>query len=162
MVGGRTALELGGFAHYAFSTGPREVHLYGDEPMPGWLGKLPIETSFVFHSARKLFRAKPISRGLEALKSVMADDEASNPTTIQSSLTWMHLGDGYWPIMLSTPERAVLELLDELPDRETFHQAEMGKRLAEVEKSLAVLKFAVFSEGSIMLALLLKLVFFHR
>ena len=37
---------------------------------------------------------------------------------------------------------------------------EMDKRLAEVEKSLAVLKFAVFSGGSIILALLVKLVFF--
>ena len=38
--------------------------------------------------------------------------------------------------------------------------AEMDRRFAEVEESLAVLKFAVFSGGSIMLALLLKLVFF--
>ena len=39
-------------------------------------------------------------------------------------------------------------------------RAEMDNRFAEVEKSLAVLKFAVFSGGSIMLALLIKLVFF--
>ena len=39
-------------------------------------------------------------------------------------------------------------------------QAEMEKRFAELEKSLAVVKFAVFSGGSIMLALLIKLVFF--
>ena len=38
--------------------------------------------------------------------------------------------------------------------------AEVDKRLAEVDKSLAVLKFAVFSGGSIILALLIKLVFF--
>ena len=38
--------------------------------------------------------------------------------------------------------------------------AGMDERLAEVEKSLAVLKFAVFSGGSIILALLVKLVFF--
>ena len=38
--------------------------------------------------------------------------------------------------------------------------AGMDKRLVEVEKSLAVLKFAVFSGGSIILALLVKLVFF--
>lgn len=39
-------------------------------------------------------------------------------------------------------------------------KAEMDKRFAEMGKSLAVLKFAVFSGGSVMLALLLKLVFF--
>ena len=38
--------------------------------------------------------------------------------------------------------------------------AEMNKRFAKIDKSLAVLKFAVFSGGSIVLALLIKLVFF--
>ena len=37
---------------------------------------------------------------------------------------------------------------------------EFEKRLAEVDKSLAIVKFAVFSGGSIVLALLIKLVFF--
>ena len=124
-VGGRTALELNGLAHYASSTGPREIHLYGDEPAPGWLGKLPVDASFVFHNARKLFRAEPISDGLESLKSSMASDERSDFVTIHGSLTWMAFGDGNWPIVLSTQERAMLELLDELPDRETFHQVDV-------------------------------------
>ena len=34
-------------------------------------------------------------------------------------------GQGDWPLTLSTPERAILELLDELPDRESFHQVNM-------------------------------------
>ena len=38
--------------------------------------------------------------------------------------------------------------------------AGMDERIAEVQKSLAVLKSAVFSGGSIILALLVKLVFF--
>ena len=38
--------------------------------------------------------------------------------------------------------------------------AEVDMRLAEVDKSLAVVKFAVFSGGSIIVALLIKLVFF--
>ena len=38
--------------------------------------------------------------------------------------------------------------------------AEVDKHLAEMDKSLAVVKFAVFSGGSIILALLIKLVFF--
>ena len=38
-------------------------------------------------------------------------------------------------------------------------QAEMEKRFAEVEKSLAVVKFAIFSGGSIILVLLITLVF---
>ena len=124
-VGGRTALELNGLAHYLSSAGAREVHLYGDEPAPGWLGKLPIGTSFVFHNARKLFRTEPISDALENLKTLMAADGPSNLVTIHGSLKWMHFGDGNWPMVLSAPERAILELLDELPNRETFHQADV-------------------------------------
>ena len=124
-MGGRTALELHGFAHYPSSEGPREVHLYGDERAPRWLGKLPIATPFVFHNARKLFRAEPIAAGLEGLKSAMAVDGPSHQVQIHGSLTWRYFGDGDWPIVLSTPERAVLELLDELPGGETFHQVDM-------------------------------------
>lgn len=124
-VGGRTALELDGLAHYLSSAGPQEVHLYGDEPVPGWLRKIPIDTSFVFHNARKLFQAEPICEALEGLKSISAADRPSNLATIHGSLKWKCFGDGDWPIVLSTPERAILELLDELPDRETFHQADM-------------------------------------
>ena len=124
-VGGRTALELDGLAHYASSAGYREVHLYGDEPAPGWLGKLPIETPFVFHNARKLFRDESISQALESLKSALASDQQSSLVTTHGSLTSIHFGDGDWPIVLSTRERAILELLDELPDKETFHQADV-------------------------------------
>ena len=48
----------------------------------------------------------------------------------------------------------------EMDERFAELRAEMDKRFAEVEKSLAVLRFAVFSGGSIVLALLVKLVFF--
>lgn len=34
-------------------------------------------------------------------------------------------GQWDWTLILSTPERALLELLDELPQRETFHQVDM-------------------------------------
>src|SRR5215831_18999154 len=47
-VGGRTALELEGFAHYLTAAGPREIHVYGLKAPPGWLSKLPLETRFVF------------------------------------------------------------------------------------------------------------------
>jgi hypothetical protein len=34
-------------------------------------------------------------------------------------------GSGDWPLTMSASERAVLELLDEVPERETFHQADV-------------------------------------
>ena len=125
VVGGRTALELHGFSHYTSSSGPREVHLYGDEPAPGWLKKLPIETPFVSHNARKLFRAEPIAKGFETLNDILSSDEPDFRMPIHGSLTWTDIGDWDWPLVLSTPERAILELLDQVPREETFHQVDM-------------------------------------
>ena len=79
----------------------------------------------MYHNARKLFRAEPISDVVSDLRFEMASVGPSNLPTIHGGLTWMHFGDGDWPIVLSTRERAILELLDELPDRETFHQADV-------------------------------------
>ena len=125
VVGGRTALELDGLGHYVSSAGPTEIHLYGDQRAPSWLRKLPVETSFVFHNAQKLFRAEPIINVFENLETVMAGGQPSQLGTIHGSLTWIHFGNGDWPIVISTRERALLELLDELPERETFHQADV-------------------------------------
>jgi hypothetical protein len=44
---------------------------------------------------------------------------------LQDSWTVQTWGQWDWPLALSTPERAILELLDELPKRESFHQADM-------------------------------------
>ena len=121
VVGGRTALEQQGFAHYASSGPPGEVHLYGDAGAPGWLGKLPLATVFVLHNAHRLFPDEPIGEGVGRFRAALADGALD---TLYGSLTWGRLGEVEWPIVLSTPERAVLELLDELPDRETFHQAD--------------------------------------
>ena len=126
IVGGRTALELQGFAHYLPIHGPREIHLYGDERPPHWLLKLDIGSRFVFHNAKRLFREEPIARGLGAL-SVNLKTESTLISTdpIHGGLTTLPWGHWDWPLTLSTPERAILELLDEVPKRETFHQADM-------------------------------------
>lgn len=104
VVGGRTALELHGYAHY-LSQGVTEVHLYGPEPPPTWLRQLPLEAVFRYHNSATLFAGSSGVVGEFAVVSLG--------------------GAGEWKMTISTPERAVLELLDELPERETFHQADM-------------------------------------
>ncbi len=124
-VGGRTALEFAGFTHYSPKGGPPEVKLYGDVAAPTWLGKLPVETEFVFHRARKLFSDGLVADALEARKAVLMERGADGEASLDASLHWLPFSQRDWPILLSSPERAVLELLDELPGRETFHQADM-------------------------------------
>jgi hypothetical protein len=123
VVGGRTALELQGFAHY-LSQNLGEVHLYGSKAPPGWLSKLPLNVRFVFHDSRTLF-ASHAPGGL-------AVDQAWNFTKGEAAKD-LNLGDGFvaqpwgqweWPLMMSSAERALLELLNELPSRESFHQVD--------------------------------------
>jgi hypothetical protein len=114
IVGGRTALELQGFAHYLGAGELREVHLYGNEPPPSWVGKLPLETKFVFHNARTLFK-HPAS-------GPAAPDGGRALAGTLVHQTW---GQWEWPLVMSSAERAILELLNEVPQRETFHQADM-------------------------------------
>lgn len=115
VVGGRTALELQGFAHYLSSTPQREIHLYGTDKRPGWVLKLNLESRFVFHNAKRLFANDVV---------LDIDDEANDPLA-HSSYMRQRWGRWDWPLVLSSSERAILELLDEVPERETFHQADM-------------------------------------
>ena len=116
-VGGRSAIEQQGFAHYLASSSPREVHLYGEEALPGWVSKLRLDTRFVFHNANRLFKEGSDRRG--RLPTAAGSKSARGGFIRQP---WGH---PEWPITMSALERAILELLDEVPQRETFHQADM-------------------------------------
>jgi hypothetical protein len=61
-VGGLSALELQGFAHFV-QQGATTVHLYGPKPPPTWLHKLPLEAKFKYHNDRTLFGNEPIHHG---------------------------------------------------------------------------------------------------
>ena len=125
IVGGRTALELHGFSHYASRIGPSEVHLYGDKPPPGWVLKLAPHQRLIFHGAKRLFRTQTIADQAGSLSWKPLEQCFSDPELPSGgSLTRLSWGQWDWPLGLSRPERAILELLDEVPERETFHQAD--------------------------------------
>jgi len=94
VVGGRTALEAEGFAHYLRMGREQVVHLYGDAH-PTWLKRLDNAERFRLHSA-KLF-------------DLSAHEETTKVDTPVG------------PLVCSTPERAILELLDALPRHESVH-----------------------------------------
>ena len=123
VVGGRTALRLQGFGHYVSVDGPSEIHLYGEEPPPTWLFKLPLDHRFVFHNARTLFRDEPITRSIASLTVDFRNGGFA--ATNHDGLRQLPWGQWQWPLTLSTPERAMLEALDELPTRESFHQIDV-------------------------------------
>ncbi|MAK81567.1 MAG: hypothetical protein CMJ17_06770 [Phenylobacterium sp.] len=123
LVGGRTALELQGFSHY-LSTNIREVHLYGPKPLPGWVEHLNVGARFHYHNNEKLFQNDPITFGLTSLAWDVANNEGGSDDPIHGSAKSMPWGHFEWPLSVSTPERAILEMLDQLPKKESFHQVD--------------------------------------
>lgn len=123
VVGGRTALEEQGYAHF-LSHETTEVHLYGQRPLPGWVDKLSLKERFVFHNSARLFRNDPVTRGLTRLNLNLRTSEPTPNDPLHAGMFIQPWGHWDWPLTLSTPERAALELLDELPDRESFHQVD--------------------------------------
>lgn len=125
IVGGRSALELQGFAHY-LSHEVKAIHLFGPKHPPSWLQKLNLPQRFVYHNSTKLFRDEPITLGLGGLTLDISQVSGRAPNRLQgSNLTTITWGQWDWPLTLSQPERAYLEMLDELPRNESFRQADM-------------------------------------
>lgn len=120
VIGGRTALELLGYAHY-LPQKEQAVHLYGPKPPPGWLNKVRLGSRFHYHNDHRLFGNLLVTPELKKLATVAS----AKTTDVNLTLTELQLSQWDWKLVLSTPERALLELLDELPAHETFHQVDM-------------------------------------
>src|SRR5580704_770685 len=124
-IGGRTALELQGFSHYLTPSGPREVNLYGNEDPPSGVCRLRLNTRLVFHNTTKLFRLAVGSRPSRRQTARLTDTPSPHIADSQVGLMRQAWGHWNWPLLMSTPERAILELLEQVPQKETFHQADM-------------------------------------
>jgi len=123
-VGGRTALELQGYAHY-LSQDRSEIHLHGPAKPPSWLTTLPLKERFVYHNSSPLFGADLEDVSFPSLVSDRAPDARVAGSFQDAGLRALPWGQWDWPLTVSTPERAVLELLDELPQRESFDQVDV-------------------------------------
>ena len=118
-VGGRTAIELHGFAHYLQATSGA-VYLYGPTPPPTWLDDIKAGVEFRYRKDGRLFTKFHTSTAPHTLDAV-----PSERTKRMDGLVTLPWGQWNWPLTVSSPERAILEFLDELPDKETFHQADV-------------------------------------
>ncbi len=115
-LGGESALNLAGHYHYLNLGGVRRVHLYGD--VPAWVTRLQGQAKFVVRR-RTLFGDDPTGIG-EANRDL---EESRGSVNV-----WR------WPIKASSPERAVLEALNEL-------RADSGfDRLDKIFESLTTLR----------------------
>ncbi|MER8792497.1 type IV toxin-antitoxin system AbiEi family antitoxin [Mesorhizobium sp. M0983] len=106
-VGGMSALDLRGHAHYLRLGDAPSIYLYGED-VPDWLMKLDTDAHFVRHR-NELFEDPAL--GVDDATFSLSD-------SAEDGLT---LSPWLWPIKMSSAERAVLETLDEVPRAISFH-----------------------------------------
>ncbi len=104
-VGGISALGLQGYAHYLPLGGRPPVWLYGND-IPTWLPRVNLDAPLI---SRNLSLFNDPALGL-------TDNKAGSTA---STLPWG------WTLRMSSPERAILEALDEVPAHESFHNLDM-------------------------------------
>ena len=104
-LGGLSALSLQGLGHYLALSGSVPVHLYGERKPPAWTKKVLADVKPVWHGTKRLW---------------VEDSEA---------IVAKHTIDFQWrddlpPLKVSSPERAYLELLMDLPVNTSFEHAD--------------------------------------
>ena len=101
-LGGESALDMAGYAHYLSLGGRSRVQFHGD--VPPWLKRLPMQTEIVVRR-----------------RTLFGDDlRGIDDATLKTAGTRAMVGVWRWPLKISWPERAILEALDELPRSTTF------------------------------------------
>lgn len=106
-VGGASALNLEGHEHYLPLGNNSDVYLHGR--VPSWLPKLSLDARFRLRKRSQLFVSTML--GIDNLDF---DPDAPNAPS-----PWN------WPLRRSSSERAVLENLNELPDKDSFHRIDV-------------------------------------
>lgn len=113
-IGSVTALNLQGYAHYLPLNNSQTIYLYGTQKLPAWFKNIKLEQEFYIMN-------KPYFEtiGLKGIPSNIKD----------------------WEIMISSPERAIMELLYQVkPDGFSFEFA------AEIFEGLTTLRPSLINE----------------
>ena len=106
-LGGDSALDFAGHTHYAIMGKSQRVHFNGNAP--SWLKRLPTADQIILHRPT-LFGGDPVG--------------IIDSTTPYKEINWT-VGVWNWPIKVSCPERAILELVAELGGNSDFEYVDL-------------------------------------
>jgi len=123
-IGGATALEHAGFGHYVRMSGAETIRLYGPAGLPAWARALPVPEKFVVrHDA--MFGSLPVPR-VWLDKDGATDghgERISDAALAENGLRIARWGESDWPLVYATEERAILEMLQDVPQGESVYEA---------------------------------------
>jgi hypothetical protein len=123
-VGGRTALVQRGMGHYVRMSGPETIFLYGPEVLPAWVNKLGLQERFAVRNDAMFGSLRARRNELGALVD-FHDVPLQSKQLADFGLQEMTWGAWDWRLLYSTDERAMFELLQDVPARESIYEADV-------------------------------------
>ncbi|PMS23714.1 hypothetical protein C0Z18_00590 [Trinickia dabaoshanensis] len=112
-VGGRFALSLQGHEHYLRLGNAGTITLYGSERPPAWLGNLSLAQCFEYRG-KGPFDWPPVSFTVDVPATALSDQ----------GLAWYQAAPGSDALVCSSPERAMLELCDDVSDAALIYEVD--------------------------------------
>lgn len=109
VVGGLSSLELQKLTHYLSLSDYRTIHLYGLDNLPIWINIVSKQASFKKHSNGGILGAG------------FTSEQADQLNEFTTTYPWRNTDKG---LRLSTPERAILEVLYQVPHNISFEHAD--------------------------------------
>jgi hypothetical protein len=103
-VGGLTALELAGLTHFLLTASEIQVHLFLESRLPPWVNRIPVNAKFEQHGTVRLWPESVMHNSRYTLEYV-----------------WQ---EGLPPVAYSCPEKAILEVLTDVPSAVSFEHAD--------------------------------------
>jgi hypothetical protein len=120
-IGGRTAIVQRGLGHYARS-GPDTILLYGPDTLPPWIHKLRVPERFE-QRRDAAFASLRVYRDEQGILHRENGRRIAEERLGELGLAQIKWGTFDWPLIFSNEERACLELLQDVPDRESVYEA---------------------------------------
>lgn len=124
-LGGISSLELAGLQQYVPLSGMRVIHLYGRDLLPKWINHVLPKVEFVRHLAlpdKELFDV-----GGSGLINDEYDTKTKKLINADSLAGFKDIAidtRNTWPFTRSSPERAFLEILMDVPENMSFEHAD--------------------------------------
>jgi hypothetical protein len=123
-VGGRTALVQRGLGHYVRMSGPETIFLYGPEVLPAWVNKLGLQEQFVARNDA-MFGSLRARRNASGALVDFHDAPLQPKQLADLGLQEMTWGAWDWRLLYSTDERAMFEVLQDVPTRESVYEGDV-------------------------------------
>lgn len=123
-VGGRTALVHRGLGQYVRLSGPETIMLYGPETLPAWVNKLELEERFVVRNDA-MFGTLRVGRDAQGALVDLRGEPIAAGRLADFGLQEMTWGAWDWQLLYSSNERAMFEVLQDVPAKESVYEADV-------------------------------------